>query len=194
MKAFLVMRPISDSVRDLDDFSCGTPNGKELLWLKRQGVTMAALTRPWVVGADHVTFDDKAGFDFDAAGTRAIIFRAEDASITADLIAWSAHENRLASWRGTAFCLGDRDQCFSPASWFGGDALRIHASPLEWLRDDRVGIVILKPELCWTHLRHVPRVICPNDITAALVHKHTRAPRCTTKIFVQSNSREGIAA
>jgi hypothetical protein len=44
--------------------------------------------------------------------------------------------------------------------------------------------VILKPELCWGHLRHVPRVICPNDDTAALVHKHTRAPRCTTKIFV----------
>ena len=177
---------------NLQDFSCGTPTGKELLWLHKQGVTMVAMTRPWIIGAERVSFDGKSGFDFDATGDRAMIFRAEDNGITTDLIAWSG--NKLATWRNVAFALGDASQIFNPATWFGGGGLRIHASPLEWLRAHRTGIVILKPELCWAYLRNVPRVICQNDITAALVHKHTRAPRCSTKIFVQFISKKGVAA
>jgi hypothetical protein len=176
---------------NLQDFSCGTPTGKELLWLHQRGVSMAALTRPWIIGADRVRFDGKAGFDFDAAGDRALIFRCEDLGETIDLAAWS--DNRLATWRQTAFCLGDVDQCFNPATWFGDDGLRIHADPLDWLRARRAGIVILKPELCWAYLRNVPRVICQNEIIAARVHKHARPPRCTTKIFVAIAEKE-IAA
>jgi hypothetical protein len=70
-----------------------------------------------------------------------------------DLAAWSARDNKLSTWRNTAFCIGDVDQCFNPATWFGGGGLRIHAGPLDWLRAGGDGIIILKPKLCWAHLQ-----------------------------------------
>jgi hypothetical protein len=176
---------------DLQDFSCGTPNGKELLWLHKQRVSMAAITRPWIIGAEGVRFDGKAGFDFDKAGNRALIFRAEASGITTDLVAWSTHENRLASWHGSAFCIGDVEQCFSTASWFAGGGLRIHASPLDWLRARGAGIVILKPQLCWAYLRQVPRIICADIAHAETVRAWMKPPRMLTEFFVDT---EEIAA
>src|SRR4029077_2255613 len=173
---------------ELDDIQCGTPNGKELLHLKKRGVSMNALTWPWIIGAATVSFDDKAGFDFDAAGTRALIFRAEDCGTPIDLVAWNAQ--CFASLNGSAFCVGDLDQIFSPATWFSGDGLHIHTGPIEWLRADRAGIVILNFNLCWAYLRNVPRVICQNELIAARVHRHLKPPRCTTKILVSRSIAE----
>ena len=165
------------------------PSGKVLRWLLDEGVSCGAL---YSVKGAWVSFDSSGTFDFAAAGEPARIFRCMDRGETVDLAAWS--RGRLGTWRGAGFCIGDLDQCFNPATWLDGGGLRVHVGPLDWLRADGDGIVILKPELCWAHLRNVPRVICANDISAALVHKHTRAPRCTTKIFIQSISKKGIAA
>jgi hypothetical protein len=177
------------SLQDVFDW-LPLPSGKALRWLLDRGAPFDSL---YTVKAAWVRFDG-AGFDFEPGGDPALIFKCEDRGETIDLAAWSARTNKLATWRHAAFALGDVDQCFNPATWFDGGGLHIHADPLDWLRAGQAGIVILKPELCWGHLRHVPRVICSNDITAGLVHKHTRAPRCSTKIFVQAISKEGIAA
>jgi hypothetical protein len=178
------------SLQDVFDW-LPLPSGKTLRWLLEQGVPFDAL---YSVKSAWVSFDGHGGFEFDADGDRVLIIRCEDHCEVIDLAAWSARDSRLATWRGYGFCIGDASECFNPAVWLDGDGLHIHAGLLDWLRAGAAGIVILKPELCWAHLRHVPRVICPNDITAALVHKHTRAPRCTTKIFVESVSRIGISA
>ena len=188
-----MIAPADSSATSLGDiFSwLPLPSGKTLRWLLDQGVPFDTL---YMAKGAWVRFDSSGTFDFDPDGEPAGIFACEDRGETIDLAAWSARDNKLATWRHTAFALGDVDECFNPATWFDGEGLHVHASPLDWLRARAAGIVILNFNLCWAYLRHVPRVICPNDITAALVHKHTRAPRCTIKIFVQSNFREGIAA
>jgi hypothetical protein len=168
------------------------PSGKSLRWLLSQGVlfdTLYALRSAWVK-FDGNTFD----FDPECSEDPILIFGCEDRGEVIDLAVWSARENRLATWRSTAFCVGDVDQCFNPATWFNGDGLCIHRSPLDWLRADRKGIVILKPKLCWAHLRHVPRVICADVQHGDLVKRWIKPPQSQTEIFIETNIVEGIAA
>jgi hypothetical protein len=129
--------------------SWGFPNDDELLWLLNQGASDKAL---WPISGATVRFDG-AKFDLDPEGERALTFRAEDRGAVIDLIAWAPRNGALASWRGQAFCLGDVDDIFNPATYFAGDALRVHATPLDWLLADRAGIVIVRPDLAPAILR-----------------------------------------
>jgi hypothetical protein len=128
--------------------SWGFPTDDELLWLLEQGVSDEAL---WPISGATVRFDS-ATFDLDAEGERALVFRAEDRDEVIDLIGWQPHTGALASWRGQAFCLGDIDDIFNPATYFDGGALRVHATPLDWLLANRDGIVIVQPDLAPAYL------------------------------------------
>jgi hypothetical protein len=163
------------------------PSGKSLRWLLDQGVAFDTLYK---VKSGWVIFDDRGSFDLDPAmtGDPVMIMQATDADAAdavIDLVAWSARDHKVATWRRVAFALGDVSQCFNPASRFCGDALRIHASPLDWLKADGDGLMILQPRFVHTYLRFVPRVVCPDETVAALVYKHLQPPRCTTRIFVE---------
>jgi hypothetical protein len=103
-----------------------------------------------------------------------------------DLCAWS--DDALATWLGRAFCLGDLDDIFNPATYFDG-ALRVHASPLEWLQAGCDGIVILRPERCWPYLRYA-RVICAKIETADLIQKWNKPPRVSTEILIEEDTEE----
>jgi hypothetical protein len=161
------------------------PSGRVLRWLLGQGVPFDSL---YGVKAAWVTFDG-AGFDFDPVmtGSPVLIFRCADNGDTPDLCAWSIRHNKLATWRGAGFCIGDVGQCFNPATYFDG-GLRIHRGPLDWLRAGCEGIVILQPKLCYPYLKNARRVICTDETVANLVHKHNRPRRSTTRIFIQSIS------
>jgi hypothetical protein len=103
--------------------SWGEPDDAAVRWLLEQGLTATTLTEPYSVGAATVCFHDGAGtFDVDPDGARALTFRATDMDDVIDLIAWQPRTGQLASWRGAAFCLGDVDDVFNPATWFAGDA------------------------------------------------------------------------
>lgn len=163
---------------DLQDFSCGIPNGKEILWLHKQGVRMATMTRPWIVGAESVCFSG-SNFDFDASGERALIFRAEDRGITTDLIAWSAREDRLASWRGSAAVLGDIDLVWTD------DCLRVHRSPLQWLQSHRDGIVIVDLAKAYPYLRDVPAIQSSDADLLREIRARVRAPELKIEFLVE---------
>jgi hypothetical protein len=176
-------------LQDIFD-SLPLPAGRVLRWLLERGVAFDTL---YMVKGGWVRFHrDGTRFDLDPNGEHALIFRCEDRGETIDLAAWC--DNKLATWRHAAFALGDLDQCFNPAVWFDGGGLRIHAGPLDWLRAGGAGIVILRSELCWAHLRHVPRVICADERMAEKVHRWTEPPRRTLKIFVQGTAEKEIAA
>jgi len=94
--------------------SWGFPTDDELLWLFEQGVDENAL---WPISGSTVCFD--AGtFELNDDGQRALIFRAEDRAEVIDLIAWQPQTGKVASWRVQAFCLGDIDDIFNPATYF----------------------------------------------------------------------------
>ena len=124
--------------------SWGFPTDDEILWLLDQGIDENAL---WPISGATVRFNG-AIFDLDhEEGKRALLLRAEDRGEVIDLIAWQPRTGALASWRGQAFCLGDVDDILNPANYFAGDALRVHATPLDWLLAHRDGIVIVRPDL-----------------------------------------------
>jgi hypothetical protein len=123
--------------------SWGFPNDDELSWILDQGVSENVL---WPLGGATVGFHGST-FELDHEGERALTFRALDRGKTIDLIGWQPRTGALGSWRGQAFCLGDVDDIFNPATYFGGEALRIHATPLDWLRANREGISDCAPRL-----------------------------------------------
>jgi hypothetical protein len=163
----------------------GFPTDDELLWLLDQGIDENAL---WPLSGAIVHFD--AGrFELNNDGQRALIFRAEDRAEVIDLIAWQPRIGALASWRGQAFCLGDVDNIFNPATYFAGDALRVHATPLDWLLANRDGIVIVRPDLAPAYLAHCRRIRCSSKAHALQVEKWVRPRKPSAEILVEVEER-----
>jgi hypothetical protein len=65
-----------------------------------------------------------------------------------------------------------------------GGALRVHADPLDWLRANREGIVILRSDFAYTHLRSCPRILCDDLDHAERVECWLRAPKPTVEILL----------
>ena len=153
----------------------GLPSEDLLRWLLEQGVPDSAL---WPIGGARVRFDGRA-FDLEHGGEQAITFRALDRGEVIDLVAWSPDTGALASWLGVAFCLGDLDDITNPATYFDRGALHVHADPLQWLKADREGIVIVRPEMAHVHLAHCTRIVA-SDLEHALRLESWLAPRRAT--------------
>src|SRR5262245_62163027 len=145
--------------------SWGFPNDDELLWLIGQGVSEDVL---WPISGATLRFDGPR-FAINEDGERALIFRALDRGKAFDLVGWNPRTGSLGSWRGQAFCLGDLDDIFNPATYFAGGALRVHATPLDWLLADRDGIVIVQPDLAPAYLANCQRIRCSNQVHARQV-------------------------
>ena len=168
--------------------SWGFPNDDELLWLLDQGVSDKVL---WPISGATVRFDE-ATFDLDYEGERALTFRAEDRGEVIDLIAWQPRTNKLASWRGQAFCLGDMDDILNPATHFAGGALRVHATPLDWLLADREGIVIVRPDLAPAYLANCRRLSCLSQAHARQVEKWVQPRKPSVEILVEVEERAAL--
>jgi hypothetical protein len=164
------------------------PSGRALRHLlDHHGVPFDAL---YQLKSGWVTFDGLGGFDFDAdmTGEPVIIMPCRDRDEILDLCAWSG--SHLATWFGRAFCLGDLEQIFNPATYFDHGALRVHATPLEWLQSGCDGIVIVRPERCYEYLRGVPRISCAKMETVDLIQKWNKPPTITTEILVEGVDSE----
>jgi hypothetical protein len=170
------------------------PKNAELRWLLAQGITGEAMASPWPIRGSSVIFDGNVFSFADAGSNRAVIFRAEDFGATVDLIAWQPRTGQLATWCGVGFCLGNADNIHNPGTYFDGGSLHVHGTPLEWLRADRDGIVIVQWRDAYGRLRFCPRAICSNELVAAKVDKHTKPPKRSLKILVANDNAEEIAA
>lgn len=169
----------------LAQFDWGHPNNSQLHWLRDQGVKLHALLCPWPVGAIRARLDGPY-FVPDDDGSKAITFVCFDRGIPIDVCAWFPTTGETATYLGRAFCLGDHDDCYNPATWFAESGLLVHASPLEWLRANREGIVIIRPKLSYANLRHVPRIVCADVEHAEKVEMWSAAPKQVTRYLVPS--------
>jgi hypothetical protein len=161
------------------------PTSAEIERLFKSGVPAGAMTELWPIKSAKVRFFDGGTFDFDREGHPAIIFLAEDCGEVIDLIAWQQKSAAVASWRGAAFCLGDTEHIFNPATYFADDALRIHRTPLDWLKASRDGICIVRPALAYAYLRGVLRVSCADEVYLQQVKRWVQAPKPTVKFLVE---------
>ena len=100
-------------------------------------------------------------------------------------------QTRLMAWQH--LCLGDLDQIDNPATYFMAGALRIHASPLEWLMAKREGIVILREDFAYAHLRFCQRIVCDDLAHAEKVERWLRAPEPTAEILIAEKAERQVA-
>jgi hypothetical protein len=149
-----------------------------------EGFEVEAFVRPWPIGGAKVRFAGKS-FEIDDAGVNVLTFRAEDRGEVVDLIAWQPHTGKIASWLGTAFRLGDADQIFNPATWFANGVLRVHRTPAEWLHAGRDGIVIVRPDLTHTYLRHCQRLLFVGAEHARRVKQWLKLPQPTVELLIE---------
>jgi hypothetical protein len=164
------------------------PKDREILWLVDAIGDPDALCFPWPIRGASVRWSAST-FDFDKTGDPALIFRAEDRGDVVDLIAWSPGTNKIASWYGAAVCLGDLDQIFNPATYAFGDGLEVHSDPLAWLKNNRSGIVVLKPGL-YQSLAHRPRLVVDNPQWGRKVERSIQPPEPTARILVKVSDSE----
>ena len=155
------------------------PTEDAIRWLFAQGVSDTAVLGPPPMRAAKVVFLDKQTFDFDVAGERVLTFTEKH-----DLIAWKPDGRTLASWRGVAFALGE-DAIWNPASYFMGDALWVHRDPLDWLKANREGIVIVQPRFTYAYLRNVPRLAFSSAAHARQVQAWLPPPKPRVEFLVK---------
>ena len=168
------------------------PTDSQLLWLLDQEIDAEAMGNPWPIRIANVEWLDNA-FDFSDEGDPTIIFRAEDHGDVTDLCGWSPRSHKLASWQGSAFCIGDLDQAFNPATYYADGALRIHRSPLEWLVANREGIVIVREELTYANLRHCPRLAFSDAVHAKRVRRWMEPPKPQASFLVEAQAARAAA-
>ena len=160
------------------------PNELEAQWLLSQGVSDRAMLEPETIRAGNVCFLDGNTFEFADDGDRALIFRVVDCGYEADLVAWSHKQNKLSTNRGVAFALG-QEAIWNPATYFMGEALKVHTTPLEWLRADREGICIVQSRYTYPQLSHVERLQFADRDHAQRVKLWIQPPKPRAELLVE---------
>jgi hypothetical protein len=167
--------------------SWGLASDEQISWLMDEGVSDDALMHDYPVGSANVIFDRNT-FDIDPDGECALTFRALDRGEIIDLIAWSPESNRIGSWRGVAFAVGDQDDIWNPASFFDGSPLRVHANPLAWLKADREGIVVVDHRMTNAMLGRAWAVSFADYEFAEQFQKWVQPPAPTVRLFIEGIS------
>ncbi len=96
-------------------------------------------------------------FDPDDKGPLCIAILIEDRTGPIDVGFWDPRSNSLSSLSRIAFAIGE-EHIDNPGVTALGGALKVWCNPLEWLRAGRDGMVVLRPELTWIRLNHIPRI------------------------------------
>lgn len=124
--------------------------------LARQGVPTVALLGPDPVRVGYVVFDE-SGFEFEqhhrhgTEGVRALLFAITDCQgIYRDIVAWSSRLNQTAAWLNRAWAFGEGRVYAPRLSPQGG--LPVWRTPIGWLRANRRGICLIRPEAAAYHL------------------------------------------
>ncbi len=134
-------------------------------WFIGNGVPPINLVKTWagysdLVLHDDVIFLDNGCFEFcryrEGKAQQALTFVAWSRDGYAeDVIAWQALSGKVAAWLGHACMLGE-DTLVGPRL---GDGLTVHASPLDWFKANRYGVVVLDPVRSGPKLRDAGTLI-----------------------------------
>ncbi len=153
----------------------------EVKWLTKRGMKFDALWGRWPVGA--TTLD----------GVRYLAFMTFDGEYPVDIDLWQPRTGELRAYSGRAVFLGDLEEVMNSATYFADGYLIIHADPLEWLRANREGVVIVNEKLAGAYLRDRPGVFCPDPEVAKKLKHLVRSPKPTVKILTAARGTEEFA-
>ena len=145
-----------------------------------EGIRAQAVAYPWPVQAARVRFNRDGSFDRDPDGEWALTFMVTDHGQAIDIAACSA---QFGTWLGRGFALGQEQIHAAHSYAFGG--LRVHRTPLGWLKAERKGIVILQPKLAYAYLAHVAHLEAEDDDHAAELRRIVSPPRPEVRITAE---------
>lgn len=98
-----------------------------------------------------------------------------------DTLFWHPNSGGLASYEGRSFALGE-DLIGNPATTVFDHWLYVYRDPLEWLQNERDGIVVLKWDFAFDRLRDVTRIAVSEPMLAT--YKRHMRPRHMPKLAV----------
>ncbi|UQD98211.1 hypothetical protein [Bradyrhizobium japonicum] len=127
------------------------------------GVPALHLGSPWPVLVDKVVFEGEFfsfADDLGVSGELAFTIVVFSNAGMIDIAAWQPETERLAVWRGDGFALGER-QIHHPNPLAAG--LQVFRSPLDWLRADRRGIVLVRDQFARAVLADVPVLVAEDE-------------------------------
>jgi hypothetical protein len=118
--------------------------------LMRLGVPAPAIIWPDLPTRAGVVFREGSRFDFaadlpadrdDEVVSAMVLLALDEDSYPVDLVAWMAKPYRIGSWLGATPFLG-AENLLAPRL---GDGLKVFPTPMEWLKGERDGVVIVDP-------------------------------------------------
>jgi hypothetical protein len=167
---------------------------RECRELERQGVSTQAFEH---VRAGYVVRVGATDFELEqhtdrGKPERAYLFLIVDAhGAPLDIVAWQPAVCWLGTWRNLAWAL-NQDSIYRPRLDEHG-ALKVHPTPLEWLRDGCRGIVLIRPSLAAAYLGDAgPLLVDDAEFGAELRAALTR-PAPGILVTMPDASRRGAA-
>jgi hypothetical protein len=93
----------------------------------------------WGIGCDGGTFMFGQKEDGSEPVMAVMFVCRDEVGNVADMAAWSPRDSCIGTWQGRVSMLGE-ENCLKPRL---GEPLAVFASPREWLKADREGVVII---------------------------------------------------
>jgi len=103
-----------------------------------------------------------------------------------DTVFWQPRYGTIATYANRAFALGEA-AINDPGTYALDCSLNIYADPLEWLRAERDGIVVLDWNVAFDRLRDAPRITIAERLLP-LYRRHMK-PAHTPELFVMLAGR-----
>lgn len=157
------------------DVPLSYPGQVDLDWLIGEGISTTALVLPsaMMIAAGSIARDGL--FEHDEIGERWLAFEEAD-----DFVFWQPRRDQLATYANRAFALGEA-AVDNPGTYAFDCALNIFAGPLDWLREERDGIVVLDWSRAFDRLRDAPRIAIAETLLPVFRHhmKPARMPAVT---------------
>jgi hypothetical protein len=126
-------------------------------------------------------------FDADEFGSNCYAVPIDDGSGVIDLGFWDARSGHTARLLKCGCALGE-EQIDNPGTYGFGGHLKIHASPLGWLRSGRDGIFIFDWGLAFDRLRYCPRIAI--DACLLPTYRAAMQPTPMPELFVVADDKE----
>jgi hypothetical protein len=123
-------------------------------------------------------------------GRDAFILPIEGPTGINDLIAFDPETGLLATWLGRAFAINEAS-IWEPN--LDGDPLPVWRDPIGWLKANRQGIVLLKPEQAYSYLDHLPGVIAEDVQHGEELERLLWTPRRVVPVFLRDTEARRTA-
>ncbi|WP_262299650.1 hypothetical protein [Microvirga sesbaniae] len=163
---------------------------REVTEMERLGIPADALAGPTPVKASYIVFDN-GGFEFEhhhkhgVEGVRAFLFLVSDSlGLARDVVAWAPQMNRLATWLGLAWALGE-ELAYRPRL---SDGLPVWRSPVEWLRARRDGLCLVRSHVAAHYLDCAGPLLAEDAAHGAELRQLLTRP--APRILIPSSSRK----